>query len=533
MSVHAHLNLDRDEMDLFLTNEQIENQLSESQLSSASNWTVALDDNIDFADLTYMKGTSCEIGVAKFWIDAFPLTFTHDESIEIHITMPEEIGIINQLFSKNIIRTKFNKQAYLIPLENFSATESELAVDFLTQRMSSPIAHFLLRASLKVVLDTDIFTSNHLGPMSLEDIHIVNRYIDIALFSRQQIHKHLQGKLPEKDDIDNLITFQERDFYTQAKETKVISTSHTLRPADERPKSRDSNSMNLSWFYNVDLSKADTTNPEGPKAAIIMETEQFLTELNVEVRVESNDPNIPPALTSESKKKIQDLISANKALIHQALKARKILGILREKADKRKKPSSKDAPDLFQIVLDPVSGKIHCVTNPEHYLCNDGTQVIVKLPPKCSYKMGAKAGDSIALGPASNGTTQNDGQNISHSTHTLTHKKQSPPCCIRPFPRILHILTDLAGPLKRDLWLKNTRFEDYNIIYSVIIDDTAITNKFVSKQNEDILYYRMSNLKTSLNSIDVFLVDENFQLADFMPLCYCRLAMKVRVTTPS
>ena len=534
MSVHAHLNTDHDEFDLFLSNSEVENQLGDdAKLSSASNWTVNLDDNIDFADLTFMKGTSCDIGVSKFWIDAFPLTYSNDESVEVHIKIPHELGRINQLYSSGIIKRRFNNQAYLIPLINHSATDSDFAVDLLTQTLTSPITHFLLRASLKVVFDTDIFSENHLKAMTLEDIKLVNRYIDIAIYSRGEIHKHIQKKLPGSDDIDNLISFQSTERYTQAKEAKTIASSHTLRPLAERPKSRDSNAMNLNLFYGIDLSKADSLGANGPKAAIISETEQFIAELGVEVRIETGPPENPTyPLTDESEEGLRELISANKALIHQAIKARKMLAILHNKADKRtSKPKEKDT-DLFQIILDSNSGKIHCITKTDNFLCNDGTQVIVKLPPKCSYKLGAKPGDVIQLGPASATPIQTNG-NVSKSSHTLTYEHQLPPCCARPFPRLLHVATDLAGPLKRDLWLKGTKFENYNIIYTLIIDDVAIANKFISKQHDDILYYRMSSLKTSLNSVEVFIIDENFQIVDFMPLCYCRLAIKIKVTTPS
>ena len=533
MSVFAHLNTDHDEYDLYISNEQIENQIQGDQLSSASNWTINLDDNIEFSDLTYMRGTTCDIGLSKFWIDSFPLTYSNDEFIEVHIKLQEELGRINQLFSSVIIKKRFNTQAYLLPLENFSATDHEFALDFLNKKMSVPITNFLLRATLKIVLDTDIFSHEHLSPMTLEDVKLIHRYIDCALFSRREIHRHLQSKLVEKDDIDSLVTFQSTDLYTRSKEAKTIRTSHVLRPLEDRPRSRDSNSMNLELFYSIDLSKADTMEANGPKVAIISDTEQFVQELGAEVRTDSNDGTNTRPLTDTSKEALKDLISANKALIYQALQARNMLTILREKADKRRKPTAKDKEmDLFQLVYDLNSGKIHCETYTKNFLCDDGTQVIVKLPTKCSYKLGARPGQSLELRAAHEGALQNTGD-ISRSTHTLTNKLQSPPCCIRPYPRIIHVITDLVGPLKRDLWLSHTRFENYNIIYSLIIDETAIANKFISKQHDDILYYKMSNLKNSLNSVEIFLIDENFQQVDFSSLCYCRLAIKIKVTTPS
>ena len=536
MSVYAHLNPDRDEYELYLTNEHTENELGNyDRLSSASNYTVNLDENIDFADLTFMKGTSCDVGVSKFWIDAFPLTFSNDESIQVHIKIPEQLGQINQLYSSGIIRRRFNTQAYIIPLPSHSATESDYAVDFLTQHMTSPITHFLLRASLKIVFDTNIFSQNHLKPMTLEDIKLVNRYLDCAIYSRGEIHKHLQSKLAEADreNIDSLITFQCPDKYTQAKEAKTIASSHTLRALKDRPKSRDSNAMNLSLFYGIDLSKADTLGQNGPKQAIISETEQFVVELDIEHRVTTGSPDNPTqVLTEESKASFKKLISANKALIHQAIKARKMLAILHNKADKRTTKTKEKDPDLFQLVIDSHSGKIHCKTKTENFLCDDGTQVIVKLPPKCSYRLGAKPGHLLELGPAS-ATQLTNNEEISRTSHTLTYEHQSPPCCARPHPRLLHIITDLAGPLKKDLWLKNTKFEDYNIIYTLVIDDVAISNKFLTKMSDDVIFYRMNSLKTSLNSIDVYITDENFQVLDFMPLCYCRLAIKIKVSTPS
>lgn len=533
MSIHTHIYNDQDEYELYLTNEEAENQLeSYDRLSSASNWTVNLDENIDFSDFTFMKGNSCDLGVSKFWIDAFPLTYSNDESIEVHIKIPEQLGQINQLYSSGIIKRRFNNQSYIIPLPSHSATDSDFAVDLLTQSIASPITHFLLRASLKIVFDTDIFSENHLKPMTLEDIKLLNRYLDIAIYSRGEIHKHLLSKLPETDNIDNLITFQSTDRYTQAKEAKTIASSHTFRPVTDRPKSRDSNAMNLSIFYGVDLSKADTLGPNGPKQAIIHESEQFIAELEIEDMINTGTPEDPVyTLTDDSKTSFRKLVTANKALIHQAIKARKMLTILHNKADKRTTKTKEKDQDLFQLVIDSHSGKVRCITKTDNFLCDDGTQVMVNLPPKCSYRLGAKPGNLLKLGPAS-ATPLRTNAEISRTSHTLTYEHQTPPCCARPYPRLLHVITDLAGPLKKDLWLKDTRFADYNIIYTLIIDDVAISNKFLTKQTDDVLYYRMNSLKTSLNSIDVYITDENFQIVDFMPLCYCRLAIKIKVSTP-
>ena len=535
MSMHAPINIDQDEYELYLTNEEVENQLGDfDRLSSASNWTVNLDENIDFSNFTFMKGNSCDLGVSKSWIDAFPLTYSNDESVEVHIKISEQLGQINQLYSSGIIKRRFNNQSYIIPLPSHSATDSDFAVDLLTQSITSPITHFLLRASLKIVFDTDVFSENHLKAMTLEDIKLLNRYLDIAIYSRGEIHKHLQSKLPETDNIDNLITFQSTDRYTQAKEAKTIASSHTLRPVTDRPRSRDSNAMNLSIFYGVDLSKADALGENGPKQAIVHETEQFIAELGIEDMINTGTQEDPVyTLTENSKSSFRKLVTANLALIHQAIKARKMLAILHNKADKRTSTSrtkEKDQ-DLFQLVIDSHSGKVHCVTKTDNFLCDDGTQVTVNLPPKCSYRLGAKPGNLLILGPASTTPLRIDGD-ISRTSHTLTYEHQSPPCCARPYPRLLHVITDLAGPLKKDLWLRGTRFADYNIVYTLIIDDVAISNKFLTKQTDDVLYYRMNSLKTSLNSIDVYITDENFQLVDFMPLCYCRLAIKIKVSTP-
>ena len=74
-----------------------------------------------------------------------------------------------------------------------------------------------------------------------------------------------------------------------------------------------------------------------------------------------------------------------------------------------------------------------------------------------------KRGQVLTIGPLENdpGAVTD---NVPRLTDTITNNRQQPPSAVRAQPRLLYVVTDLASSLRRDLWLKNTAFENSHII---------------------------------------------------------------------
>ena len=77
----SHLSMETESYQLFLSNSDNENNLSNPNISSAGSFELVLDRTIDLSPLLYMKSTNAEIAISHLSLTNLPLTVTKDEEI--------------------------------------------------------------------------------------------------------------------------------------------------------------------------------------------------------------------------------------------------------------------------------------------------------------------------------------------------------------------------------------------------------------------------------------------------------------------
>ena len=523
----SHLSLDTDKYEIFISNFSTEETLENDQLSSADSWTTTLDSSIDLSTLLYLKSSTAEVCVSQLNVDSLPLCFTQLEDVKMKITMPEELAKCNQYYGSDALKSKFNPITYVIPLENFSTSEPDAAIAFLNEKLGLSISHFVLRSSLRIVLDTEIFVEKQFTTLSLKDIKLIIRYLDCILFSRHILHSYLHTQMGTTEDINKKITFLQKEPLKSGTEEKTIKESETLRPTANRTQPRISNNMDLTQFEGVNLEKAYTETAEtGPKKKIESRTQTWLDNLGIIERVDENDPN--SALTSTCIDEVQKIVDSNKGLIEQAIKCREILSLLQKFQDKRTKESTSELfhKSLITLTLDLNNSKLHYIDNTNLFLADNGTSINLEFPPYCSYKLGANKGKLITIGPLYHSVSIKP--NTPKLTNNLTNPTQSPFSPVRPMPRLIYVATDFVSTLSRDLWLKNTGYESCHLIFCLHVDETQILNRFLCKTDNEKQYYRISNLKSLLNSFTINIIDENFQKIFFQQRTISRIALIIK-----
>ena len=524
---YSHLSMETESYQIFLSNVENEKNLINPNISSAGSFELVLDRTIDLSPLLYMKSTNAEVAISHLSLTALPLTVSKDEEIKVQIYVPPEIATANRFYSAYYTRTKLNQQYHRLPLKDLITAESDTLLTFLNRETLVPYMHFILRSMLQIVLDDNVFSEDDTHYLSRDDIKVLNRYINISIFTRKTLYDFLNKKLKNTNyDIDNMIKYsKDCENLTLRKEESLLQKSKSLRPLNERPATRGSHDhvVDLALFHGKDL-EAIANQQDGPKQAVETDYTNYLSTLGVIKHVTANDENSPFEQTTIDS--LTNLISTNKALIVQSLKLLDILQLLTKKIDKRSRnPQITD--HLITMTVNEATGKLKVDFETSNYLINNKSSIKIIFPPKLSHVLGSDA--SLTFGPISSEqalvTTP-----IGHAlTNTIISEGQTTFFPIRPTPKMFHLLTNIILAPTCNFWLKNTPFETCNIVYSTPIDDASINNQFICKQDDNLCYHKLNT--RLLTRIQFRIVDEDMKPVLFAPRCHVRIGLNIRPTS--
>ena len=524
MSSFAQLSASVGHYELYLSNKEIEDGLHESELSSASDWQAVLEPSVDIANLLYGKSDIAQAKVKQISISSLPLCFSKAEAIKVFITLPPLFGKCNQYFNSENVET-FNNEPYVLQLEDVISSSATDVVNMLDEKLSLPVIHFLLRSTLKIILDIQIFNANTFHKLSLNDVRLIQAYLDGCLFSRNIIHNYLCALIDvTDDDIKPRVTsnFTNPKFMSKATEEKWIGESTTILPTEERIRALYlENAINLDHFHDVNLKQA-YDQEDGPKNRINTETARWLQDMSVLEREDEDNPLSP--LTDNSLTYLRDLIAANKHLIEQAIKTKEILSIL----EKHIKLTTvvKSQYELIRLGLNPNTKKLKVTLNPKPFFLDNGVSFTVTFASNCSHVLGADASSSnITLGPYSYHSLET--KPATSISNNIQHPSQSLAFPVRPVPRVILLVSNLCNTLKRDQWLRESYYADYQILSSIVIDEACIDSQLIFLSGADENGHRLNSAKTLLSRFHLCLLDDRFHKITFQKKTYMSLQIDI------
>ena len=304
----------------------------------------------------------------------------------------------------------------------------------------------------------------------------------------------------------------------------MLNESTTLRQIEDRDQAVHGNSMNLALFYGLSLPDVYTSK-DGPKHAVETQTLDWLNILEALERTTPGDPT--SALTTDCEFEMKKMITANKNLILLGLKTRQIINFLKERLDKRnkKKTSSLFHDQFLSLSLDSSNCRCAFHINPKLFLEPQGGTITVFFAKQISYVLGTRDGQELTVGPISYNMPEVTSPKLSHE---IKSPNQTPPSAIRPLPKLIYVATNLVASLSRDMWLQNTKYSAFHLIYCHVVDESAINNKFICKDNNDETYFKIPNLKNLLDRFTIHILDQNFREVLFPQKTYARLALAIK-----
>ena len=509
---------------LDLTNDQSESTLDADSPSSASNFNILLSPTLDLSSLLYLRSVAAEITLAQLTVDALPLTATKRESITVRVDIPPDHTNCNAWYNPISILDE-NNVLFEIPCRDFYTDDPAMVVEYTNAILQDSVTQYILYRYLCVVLDVDIFKSGSLHALSTTDLLLINRYIDIAIFTRNLVHDTMIQLLPPDHGFteipDRTAMTLDRDGMNRTDEQRYVTNSPDVFRAVEDRETSDRKTIDYDKFFAVNFGRGVEA---GVTEAVISDTQSWLSTANLLTRdPETNTLSVAPEKIAE----VTGHVRANQALTRIGLKCREIMSNLKTLLDKRKTKDKKT--NLFvhcflSLLLDSDT-KLKCRFHieKEKYI-TDGTSVTVFLPDQISYILGAKSGHSVIVGPVKNATPTTNTPTL---THNILSDNQQLFHNLRPLPQVIHVVTDLVFSKSRDMWLADTPWRNYHLIYTFVLNQSNISRHYICQINHNKTFYRVQDVSTILESFSFVLLDQSFRRVAFSP--YCRVALRLLI----
>ena len=526
----AHLSRGTTEYVINLDNEDIEDQLEENVLSSASDFRVILNPQLDLAPLLYLKSCSAQMGISQININSLPLTCSRLEGVKIFLTTPLTSVTGNVTLNDESIK-EMNKIPLEIMLNDFSTDDPGELIEFLNKKIFyQAVSDFLVSRYLTFFFDSDVFKNRQLTTFSIHEVNLLQRYIDITLYVRHLIHdkfRELIANTPVEnedatqppdptftEDLTGLWQYHPttQECMTEAGETKILGESENLKRREDRIQTERFQLVKFAQFYTHSVKAVPTHIREAIKT-------DFLERLQ--------DDDIFSAGTTVDPGQLDTLKSyclSNRIMIQYGLLARNLIFLLSNLYDKRKTDEILFENRIMVLKLDETKSKcyVHLVKN--NFLPTDGGSVHIDLPKHLSFVLGGRVGRPVKIGPVS--LTIPD-KITPRLTETLESPFQRLPQAIHPLPKLIHCCSDLIVRKERDYWMNKCPFLNQSSLFTFPLDEEHVSRRFISKICDTVTYHRIQNVHNILNSFRFCLLDEYYQPLQFAPRT-CNVSLTIQ-----
>ena len=190
---------------LSLSNSDLENNLPETEKSSASNMNLILDNELNIQDHIYMKSLAAEVAIEDLQISTLPLTFSKNETIDLQLNTPKSICDGNALVTEQFLESR-NTTPCSINMPDCITSKPQEAVDVVNNLLSCYANKYLIFRYLECLCDTDLFESelytkaNPDITVSVDDMKLITWYVECAKIFRLSTISIINRILEEKKD---------------------------------------------------------------------------------------------------------------------------------------------------------------------------------------------------------------------------------------------------------------------------------------------------------------------------------------------
>ena len=542
---------------LQVSNETTEMSLPEDHASSAGNFEVTLTPSLDLNQLSYMRSLELEVKVENLEIDSPPLVFQEGESIQTFVKIPLSLAEHNLFRTKADVENS-NKDPLTVKVTDFLTVELEHAVLFLNKLLQNSSNLYLICRYLEIFLDMDSLvkteTFNNLNVdtevhLTCADLDLLDRYVDIGVFSRLQIVKILNGivnpdpikagkqmKTLFSFSLEPATLFHAKGTLTASDETESLKKSSFLKPISARSRPNPVTGKQEDPIRFIDLKEFYDVNLRSPASSHVqLKTDKF-NEIKTKI---CNYYEMMGAISRGSNgsyiavdgKKINDIISKNVQLINMGRKAH---DVIHAESEKLRNGNNVFAHHFLRLGLHAQSKCRFLIDKSK--LVSD-VEMMVTFPPIVSYKLGSgkekttQRYGNVVVGPISIHTPPQE--KILKLSNTIIHQSQKLTSCCRIVPKLLCLATDFLAESSRQQEKEQFFFshDDMVTFFKVPLKPKSIKTQFLIVESSQLPpqpFYKVHKARTQLQNFKIMLFDENGEFLVFARNSIVKIAMTFR-----
>ena len=507
--------------DVSICNTEQEDNLPDTAHSSASDFTVVLQPELNLHSILYLRAIEAETAISSLHVSTLPLTFSRLETCYVKMRLPLDPVTCNRHYNRYAI-TRLNEENLGISSQDQTCETTADTIAHVNDMLQFNVNFFIIARLLLCFFDADLLKLTIPNELSHADIRLLLRFIDIAVFQRKCFHDHLcqlaQVNNADVTNIDDMISYYDiRKTMSKAKEKETYVHSSCLKSLEERPKFTDPLFMKFDDLITIDLSQMS----EGREAVIeVMKTETLHWAQNLGFTFHNG------FVTEDGRNDFLDYIRANKSLITFGIAARSIILLEKERIDRRR-ASTLFQRDFLSLQLDRNEEKAIFVLQPELFLPL-GCDITFLFPSLMSYALGTQINNHLVIGPINKDMRNHAEPRL---TNTILAENQRLYCNVRTVPRILHFTSNIIAFKGRFTWPKNSNFDEHEILYSFMVDDASIKSRSITATNCIESYFKLKRTHLLLETMKFAIFDENMQLCHFAQKTYTKLALRIKPVT--
>ena len=89
-----------DSLELHIDNVILEDNIPETETSTASQFTTVLQKSLDLSPLMYLRSVECELTLQNFHLSSLPLSTINNELIYVYVELSPDIVLSNKWLNK-------------------------------------------------------------------------------------------------------------------------------------------------------------------------------------------------------------------------------------------------------------------------------------------------------------------------------------------------------------------------------------------------------------------------------------------------
>ena len=189
-----------DSFDLHLDNAVAEDLVDETEHSTASQFTVTLQKNLNLNALIFLRAINCELTLQKYHLGSLPLSTVKNESITVYFEVSKDIVTVNRHL--NTSRTNsMNKDPLTITLDDTICSTPKELLTYINSLIEKRINYTIIAKQLNLVFDAKVMSLNPTSSLDDKTIKLIQKYLEIAIFCREKIHSTLSDAILEPNNI--------------------------------------------------------------------------------------------------------------------------------------------------------------------------------------------------------------------------------------------------------------------------------------------------------------------------------------------